>query len=62
MVLNQEPQAPPQQTPLDAAAQPIVEEQALNGQLEDVEARDDNEDPDSDNNDEDNDNNAMNWL
>ena len=31
MMLHQEPQAPPQQTPLDATAQPTLEEQALNG-------------------------------
>ena len=62
MMLPQEPQAPPQQTMLDAVAQPIVEQEALNGQLEDVKAKDDNEDSDSDNNDEDDNNNAVNWL
>ena len=62
MVRNQEPQAPPQQTPLVAATQPIVDQEALNGQLEDVGANDDNNDRDSDNNNEDKDNNAMNWL
>ena len=55
IMLHQEQQAPPQQAPL-------VEEQALNDQLEDIETRDDNEDPDSDNNDGDNDNNTINWL
>ena len=62
MMINQEAQAPSQQTPLDAAAQPIVEQEALNGQLEDVEAKDDNKDRDSDNNNKDNDINTMNWL
>ena len=54
-MLHKEPQAPPQQAPL-------IEEQALNGQLEDIEARDNHKDPDIDNNDKNNDNNAMNWL
>ena len=62
MVRNQEPQAPPQQTPLVAATQPIVDQEALNGQLEDVGANDDNKDRDSDNNNEDNNNNTVNWL
>ena len=47
MVRNQEPQAPPQQTPQVAATQPIVDEEALNGQLEDVGANDDNKDQDN---------------
>ena len=34
----------------------------MNGQLEDVEVKDDNEDPDSDNNDKGNNNNTVNWL
>ena len=62
MKLHQEPQAPPQQTPLDVATQPIVEKESLNGQLEDVEVKDDNEDPHSDNNNKGNDNNTVNWL
>ena len=61
-MLHQEPQAPPQQTPLDVAAQPIIEWEALNGQLENVEVKDDNKDPDSDNNDKGNNNNTVNWL
>ena len=60
MVRNQEPQAPPQQTPLVAATQPIVDQEALNGQLEDVGANDDNKDRDSDNNNKDDNNNAVN--
>ena len=62
MMLNQEQQAPLQQTPLDATAQPIVEKEALNGQLEDIEAKDDNKDRDSDNNNEGKDNSTVNWL
>ena len=37
-----------------------VHQEALNGQLEDVEANDDNKDRDSDNNNKDKDNNAIN--
>jgi len=62
MMLHQEPQVLPQQTPLNVAAQPIVEQEALNGQLEDVEVKDDNEYPNSDNNNKDNNSNTVNWL
>ena len=62
MMMHKEPQAPHQQMPLDAAAQPIVEQEALNGRLEDIEVKDDNKDRDSDNNNKDKDNNAVNWL
>ena len=62
MMLHQEPQTPPQETPLDAAAQPIVEQEALNCQLEDVEVKDDNKDPDSDNNDKADNNNSVDQL
>ena len=51
MMMHKGAQAPHQQTPLHAAAQHIVQQEALNGQLEDIEAKDDNKDPDSDNND-----------
>ena len=62
MMLHKEPQAPHQQMLLDAAVQPIVEQEALNGRLEDIEVKDDNKDRDSDNNNKDNDINTMNWL
>ena len=46
--------------PLVAVTQPIVDQEALNGQLEDVGANDDNKDQDSDNNNKDDNNNAVN--
>ena len=61
MMLHKEQQVPHQQMPLNAAAQHIVQQEALNDQLEDIEAKYDNKDPDSDINNEDNSNNAVNW-
>ena len=53
---------PHQQMLLDAAAQPIGEQEALNGRLENIEAKDDNKDQDSDNNDKGDESNIVNWL